>query len=135
MGGHDELGFRDSVLGFRDSSMLQVSSMSRLARLSAKSPGFVSSVAAAETARPLERAHRFSNADIARGIVGLLASASLFIEHENQMFAALTMLLSGRGSLADALIGAVAGRAGCARAVTSTPRRCVFPGLRRCDQF
>jgi hypothetical protein len=50
MGGHDELGFRDSVLGFRESSVLQVSSMSRLARLSAKSPGFVSAVAAAEVA-------------------------------------------------------------------------------------
>jgi predicted nucleic-acid-binding protein len=87
-------------------------------RLTERDPGFISVVAMTETAWVLERAYGLAAADIATAIERILQAAELMVENEQQVFTAMMALKEGRGSFADALIGARGQRAGCEFTVT-----------------
>ena len=87
-------------------------------RLSSRNPGFVSAVAIAEMVWVLDRAYRFSNEDIVAAIERTLRTDALVVEDEQEVFAAITALKEGRGSFADALIGALSAAAGCSATLT-----------------
>ncbi len=87
-------------------------------RLSRRNPAFVSVVAIAEMVWVLDRAYRFSNEDIVAAIERTLRTDALVVENEQKVFAAMTALEEGRGSFADALIGALGAAAGCSATLT-----------------
>lgn len=87
-------------------------------RLSARNPVFISVVVFAETVWVLERSYRFSNAEIAAAIEGILQTNLVVVENEQEVFTAMIALKEGRASFADALIGALNTRAGCSGTVT-----------------
>src|ERR1017187_8669755 len=77
-------------------------------RLTEQSPGFVSIVTLAETVWVLERFYRLKKQEIA--IV-------------------LTAVWEGRGSCADALVGAINNQAGCSRTLTFDRKALRLPGF------
>jgi predicted nucleic-acid-binding protein len=87
-------------------------------RLTEEEPGFISVVAMAEVAWVLERAYGLANRDVAAAIEGVLQAEVLVVESEQEVFTAMVALKEARGSFADALIGALGGKAGCSRTVT-----------------
>jgi len=87
-------------------------------RLSEANPGFVSIVAIAEIVWVLDRVYRFSSRDIAAAVERVLQTDVLVIESEQEVFTAMIALKDGRGSFADALIGALGAKAGCSRTLT-----------------
>ena len=87
-------------------------------RLTDQNPGFVSVVATAETVWVLDRAYGLSDEEIVRAIERMLQAEILVVECEEEVFAAMTALAEGLGSFADALIGALGARAGCATTLT-----------------
>ena len=98
-------------------------------RLSDEEPGFVSVVAMAEIAWVLERAYGLSDQEVVAAIEGVLQAEVLVIENEPEVFSAMVALKEGRGSFADALIGALGAKAGCSRTLTFDRR------ARRLDGF
>jgi predicted nucleic-acid-binding protein len=86
--------------------------------LSLLNPGFLSVVVLAETALVLERAYRLPDREIAAAIERVLQTDVLVVESEQEVFAAMTALEDGLGSFADALIGALGAKAGCAATLT-----------------
>jgi predicted nucleic-acid-binding protein len=91
-------------------------------RLSQEEPGFVCVVVVAEIAWVLERAYRLPDQEIAAAIEGLLQTDVLTVENEQEVFTAMVALKEGRGSLADALIGALGAKAGCSRTLSFDQR-------------
>jgi predicted nucleic-acid-binding protein len=87
-------------------------------RLSESNPGFVSIVAMAEMVWVLERAYGLSDNNIVAAIERTLQADVLVVENEQQVFAAIIALKEGRGSFADALIGALGADAGCSATLT-----------------
>lgn len=87
-------------------------------QLTESDPGFISIVAMTETAWVLERAYGLDASEIAAAIERTLQADVLVVEDEQQVFAAMTALRDGRGSFADALIGAFGERAGCSSTAT-----------------
>jgi predicted nucleic-acid-binding protein len=87
-------------------------------QLSEENRGSISVVAMAETAWVLERAYGLANPDIAAAIERVLQADVLVVESEQEVFTAMIALKEGRGSFADALIGALGARAGCSRTLT-----------------
>lgn len=87
-------------------------------QLTEQEPGFVSVVAMAETAWVLARAYQLADAEIAAVIERTLQADVLVIEGEQEVFTAMIALREGRGSFADALIGALGTKAGCKSTVT-----------------
>ncbi len=98
-------------------------------RLSAADPGFISTVVMAEMARVLERAYRFTAAEIAAAIERLLAADRLLVEREQQVYAAMISLREGAGTFADALIGAIGISEGCAHTATFDRKALRLPGF------
>ena len=82
-------------------------------RLSEQNPGYISVVAMIETALVLERAYHLGATNIAAAIERILQVAELIVEDEREVFVAMVALKAGRGSFADALIGALGARADC----------------------
>ena len=87
-------------------------------RLSEANPGFVSVVAMAEMAWVLERAYGLPTKDVVGAIERTLQADVLVVERDQEVFAAMTALKEGRGSFADALIGALGAAAGCSATLT-----------------
>ena len=87
-------------------------------RLSEANPGFVSVVAMAEMAWVLERAYGLPTKDVVGAIERTLEADVLVVERDQKVFAAMTALKEGRGSFADALIGALGAAAGCSATLT-----------------
>ena len=87
-------------------------------RLTEDEPGFISVVAMAEVAWVLERAYGLADQEIAAAIEGVLQAEVLVVENEQEVFTAMIALKAGRGSFADALIGALDAKAGCSRTLT-----------------
>jgi predicted nucleic-acid-binding protein len=98
-------------------------------RLSEQDPGFISVVAMVETAWVLERAYGLGAAAIAAVIERLLQAAELVVEDEQEVFIAMIALKEGRGSFADALIGALGQRAGCSVTATFDRKALRLPGF------
>jgi predicted nucleic-acid-binding protein len=91
-------------------------------QLTEDEPGFISVVAMAETAWVLERAYGLPDHEIAAAIEGVLQAEVLVVENEQEVFTAMIALKAGRGSFADALIGALGAKAGCSRTLTFDQR-------------
>ncbi len=72
----------------------------------------------AETAWVLDRAYRFTAAEIAAAIERLLAADRLLVEREQEVYAAMVALKEGLGTFADALIAAIGRSEGCAHTAT-----------------
>jgi predicted nucleic-acid-binding protein len=87
-------------------------------KLTEAEPGFISVVAMAEMAWVLERAYALADLEIAAAIEGALQADVLVVENEQEVFSAMIALKEGRGSFADALIGALSAKAGCSRTLT-----------------
>jgi predicted nucleic-acid-binding protein len=98
-------------------------------RLTEKNPGFVSVVAMAETVWVLGRAYGLPSHEVAAAVERMLQTDVLRVEHEQEVFTAMVALRSGEGSFADALIGALAARAGCSRTLTFDHRALRLPGF------
>ncbi len=75
-------------------------------------------VAMAETVWVLDRAYGLSSQEISAAVERMLQTDVLIVENEQEVFTAMVALRSGEGSFADALIGALGTRAGCARTLT-----------------
>jgi predicted nucleic-acid-binding protein len=76
----------------------------------------------AEIAWVLERAYRLPDQEIAAAIEGLLQTDVLTVENEQEVFTAMVALKEGRGSFADALIGALRIKTGCSRTLSFDQR-------------
>lgn len=96
-------------------------------RLTPQNPGFVSLVAVARIAWALDRSYGLAPPEIAAGIQRMLQSEVLVVQGEQEVFAAMRALQRGRGSFADALIGALGARAGCSHTVTFDRRALRLP--------
>ena len=68
-----------------------------------------------ETACVLERSYALADHEIAAAIERILQIENLVVENESEVFTAMRALKEGRGSFADALIGAINAQAGCSR--------------------
>ena len=91
-------------------------------RLTEEDPGFVSVVAMAETAWVLERIYGLTAEELAAVIECMLEVDVLVVESEQEVFTAMIAVKEGRGSFADALIGALGARVGCSHTVTFDQR-------------
>jgi predicted nucleic-acid-binding protein len=98
-------------------------------RLTESSQGFISVIVMAELAWVLERAYGLNNVEIAGSIERMLQAGPLRIEREQEVFSAMIALKDGRGSFADALIGALGVRAGCKHTLTFDRKASRLPGF------
>lgn len=87
-------------------------------RLTEVEQGFVSLVTVMETVWVLTRVYGLSAKDVAKAVERMLQADTLAVQNEQEVFAAVIALRTGRGSFADALIGALAAWAGCESTVT-----------------
>lgn len=92
-------------------------------------PGYISVVVMAETVWVLGSAYRFADNQIATAVEQILGTTSLMIENEQEVFDALVALKNGTGSFADALIAALARRAGCTHTLTFDRKASRLPGF------
>ncbi len=86
--------------------------------VSEETPGFVSVVVAVEMFWVLESYYDFAPFDIAAALERLLAANCVVFEDEQEIFAAMAVVQEGPGDFADALIAALARRAGCSQTLT-----------------
>jgi len=98
-------------------------------RLTEGNPGFISIVAMVETVWVLDRAYGLADDEIAAALERILQADTLVVENEQEVFTAMIALKEGDGSFADALIGALGARAGCARTLTFDKRALRLPGF------
>ena len=98
-------------------------------RLSDDNPGFISVVAMVETVWVLERAYGLSGQEIAAAIERMLQADVLLVEHEQDVFTAMTEMKRGRGAFADALIAARGRSAGCSGTGTFNRKALRLPGF------
>jgi predicted nucleic-acid-binding protein len=98
-------------------------------RLSEDRPGYISLPVIAETAWVLERALGLSSMEVAAAIERVLQVDVLVVEREQQVFEAMIALRDGAGSFADALIGALARKAGCDHVVTFDRKAARLPAF------
>ena len=82
-----------------------------------------------ETVWVLERAYGLADRDIAAAVERILQIGTFRVESEQDVFTAMTVLRQGRGSFADALIGALGTRAGCSRTLTFDRKASRLPGF------
>jgi len=87
-------------------------------RLNEENPGFVSTVAMVETVWVLDRGYRLAANEIAAAVERMLQTDVLVVENEQEVFTAMIALKEGQGSFADAMIAALAARAGCSCTLT-----------------
>jgi predicted nucleic-acid-binding protein len=99
-------------------------------RLSAENPGFVSIVAMVETGWVLDRAYGLDALEIAAIVERLLQAATLVVEDEQEVFAAMIALREGQGSFADAVIAGLGTKAGCSHTLAFDGRALRLPGFR-----
>ena len=98
-------------------------------RLTKGNPGFISIVAMVETVWVLDRAYGLAHDAIAAALERILQADTLVVENEQEVFAATIALKEGGGSFADALIGELGARAGCARTLTFDKTALRLPGF------
>ena len=98
-------------------------------RLTEENPGFVSAVAMVETVWVLDRAYGLGSDEIAAAIERMLQIDVLVVQNEQEVFTAMVSLKNGKGSFADALIGALGARSGCARTLTFDHKAARLPGF------
>ena len=87
-------------------------------RLTENEPGFVSVMTMVEMVCVLSSIYELSDQEVASAVERMLQADTLFIQNEQEVFTATVALKAGRGSFADALIGALGTWAGCASTLT-----------------
>jgi len=98
-------------------------------RVTEENPGFISVVAMAETVWVLERAYGLPDNEIAAALERILQADTLVVESDQEVFTATIALKEKSGSFADALIGALGAKAGCARTLTFDKSALGLPGF------
>lgn len=98
-------------------------------KLTGEEPGFVSTVAMAETVWVLGRAYGLGRDAIVGVVETMLRAETLVVENEREVFLAMTALREGRGEFGDALIGALSTRAGCVRILSFDREALRLPGF------
>ena len=98
-------------------------------RLTVENPGRVNVVAMAETAWVLQRVYGLSDKSLAATIERILQVDVLEVENQQQVFAAMLAVRTGRGAFADALIGALDANAGCSHTLTFDRKASRLPGF------
>jgi len=98
-------------------------------RLTEENPGFISIVALVEMVWVLDRAYGLEDQEIAAALEHILQADTFVIQNEQEVFTATVALKEGNGSFADALIGALGSRAGCARTLTFDKTALRLPGF------
>jgi predicted nucleic-acid-binding protein len=81
-------------------------------------PGFISLVTMVETVWVLDRIYGLSDSQLAAVVERMLQADTLSIQNEQEVFTAMTTLKTGKGSFADALIGALDAWGGCTSTLT-----------------
>lgn len=87
-------------------------------KLNEENPGFINVVALVEAAWVLDSAYGFAVSEIALAIERMLQTPTLVVDHEQEVFSAMSALKEGRASFADALIAALDADAGCMATAT-----------------
>lgn len=87
-------------------------------RLTEQEPGFISLVTMVETVWVLDTVYGLPAREIAQAVERMLQADTLVIQNEQEVFTAAVALKSGRGSFADALVGALGTWAGCSSTLT-----------------
>jgi predicted nucleic-acid-binding protein len=87
-------------------------------RLTEDEPGFISLVTLVETAWVLSRAYGLSDHEVAGMVEAMLQADTFVVQNEQEVFTAVATLRAGRGSLADALVGALCAWTGCNSTLT-----------------
>jgi predicted nucleic-acid-binding protein len=87
-------------------------------RLTEQEPGFISLVTMVETVWVLDTVYGLTAREIAQAVERMLQADTLLIQNEQEVFTAVVALKSGRGSFADALVGALGTWAGCSSTLT-----------------
>ncbi len=87
-------------------------------RLTEQEPGFISLVTMVETVWVLDRVYGLTAREIAQAVERMLQADTLVVQNEQEVFIAVVALKSGRGSFADALVGALGAWAGCNSTLT-----------------
>jgi len=87
-------------------------------RLTEREPGFISLVTMVETVWVLDTVYRLAAREIAQAVERMLQADTLVVQNEQEVFTAVVALKSGRGSFADALVGALGSWAGCGSTLT-----------------
>jgi predicted nucleic-acid-binding protein len=82
-----------------------------------------------ETVWVLDRAYGLTAREIAAAIARILQADTLVVEDEQEVFTAMVAINDGRGSFADALIGALSARAGCTSTLTFDRAALRLPGF------
>jgi predicted nucleic-acid-binding protein len=86
--------------------------------LTEEDPGFVSLVTIVETVWVLGGVYSLTDREIVAIVEQMLQVDTLVIQNEQEVFTATMALKTGRGSFADALIGALSQWAGCISTLT-----------------
>jgi len=86
--------------------------------LSAEEPGFVSLVTIAEVAWVLRLRYKATRQEMVTAVERILASDSLRVQNEQQVYEAMIALKTGEETFADALICALGTWAGCSSTLT-----------------
>jgi predicted nucleic-acid-binding protein len=98
-------------------------------QLSEATPGFVSVVVTVELFWVLESYYDFAPSDVAAVLERLLAANYIVFEDEQEVFGAMAVIQEGTGNFADALIAALARRAGCSQTLTFDRKALRIPGF------
>jgi len=98
-------------------------------QLTESKPGFVSVVVIVELAWVLEKVYNFADRQIAMAIERMLQVDVLVVEHHFEVYLAVVALRKGQGHFGDALIGAIARRAGCKQILTFDRKATRLPGF------
>jgi predicted nucleic-acid-binding protein len=98
-------------------------------RLTERNPGFISIVAMVETVWVLDRAYGLAGDEIAAALERILQADTLIVENDQEVFTAAMALKKGRGSFADALIGALGVKAGCSSTLTFDKKAAKLAGF------
>jgi predicted nucleic-acid-binding protein len=87
-------------------------------RLTEQDHGFISLVTMVETVWVLDTVYGLPAQEIAQAVERMLQADTLVVQNEQEVFTAVVALKTGRGSFADALVGALGAWAGCGSTLT-----------------
>jgi predicted nucleic-acid-binding protein len=82
-----------------------------------------------ETVWFLERAYGLTTDEIIMAVERMLQADVLIVENEQEVFTAMIALKEGKGSFADAVIGALGARRGCSCTLTFDRKALRLPGF------
>ena len=97
--------------------------------LTAHTPGYVSSVVVVELAWVLQRRYKVDRSRLAAAFDWLLSAREIEVESKAALSEAVGVFKRGRCDFADALIGAIARRAGCTHTLTFDRDALRLPGF------